>query len=175
MDAAGRRIFSKQLPAGKMPLNIGQTDCTIASATSINIIQFLNQIGNDTTRNDTSRRYAEMSPARQRATFIDHAQIRSGIEKGAGSVRRRFDANAPGSTPALPDDPSLSYGYVGNLSRQTETATVRLPFTGTDNLSHPFRALPQNGADPGQYLRRRLGLPRRFSTIFSMIAKPFHQ
>lgn len=121
-----RRAFSGQPFHG-----LRQPGCAIAAQRCVNIFQRMDQVNNLPAGQGAPGRYAEMSAARQRPAFINHASSLPAQERAA-PVRRQLQPGASGSTPRLPGHPCLPQRYMRRLPGQAEPAAIRR--TGTETL-----------------------------------------
>ena len=108
-----------------------QPGCAIAAQRCVNIFQRMDQVNDLPAGQGAPGRYAEMSAARQRPAFINHASSLPAQERAA-PVRRQLQPGASGSTPRLPGHPCLPQRYMRRLPGQAEPAAIRR--TGTETL-----------------------------------------
>lgn len=121
-----RRTF-----AGQPFHGLRQTGCAIAAQCGVNIFQRMDQVNDLPAWQSAPGRYAEMSAARQRPAFINHASSLPAQERAA-PVRRQLQPGAPGSAPRLPGHPCLTQRYIRRLPGQAEPAAIRS--AGTETL-----------------------------------------
>lgn len=107
--------------------NIGQTHRTISPAPGIDILQFLQQIGNEFPGNDTTCRRTKMRSACQRTVGVNPAQTRHRIQKRACPIPGQFNTDTPCGTPRLPGDPCLTQRHRGTSPVSRKRQQPALP------------------------------------------------